>query len=422
MLRLRYLYTIFLTIFFPVIIARLYWKGRRLADYRQRIAERFMLGHHSGVVDIWVHAVSMGEVIAAKPMVLGLLDKGWKVIITTMTPTGSHQVRKIFSDKVAHQYLPYDHPWIVRRFYKKIQPKVAIIMETELWPNYILQAPQFNIPMLIVNARISEKAFPQYKMAKFFFKPLLNQLNAILVQSSDDAIRFQQLGVESSRIQIFGNMKFDALVCSSDNTSLVAQKIKSQLGDDRTVLLLASTHSPEEQMVLEQWPRLLKAIPNAVLWIAPRHPERFDEIVSLVHKSDFRGGRRSQYSVINSQVQVVVIDSIGELGQFFRCCDYAFVGGSLVPMIGGHNVLEPILLDIPTFCGPYMQNSKQICEVLCQNSALQQVNTTQLVDAMIAMHEKPLLREQQIANARNTVQRNQGSVKQYLDFINNLIS
>ena len=413
---MRRIYTFFLYLLVPMIVLRLVWKGRRLAAYRQRMRERFaLISKKKQPVDIWVHAVSLGEAVAITPLVEALLGKSLRVLITTMTPTGSQHVIKRFADKVQHQYVPYDLPWVVRRFFAKYTPKLGIIMETELWPNLINQAKKRYMPLLLANARLSDRAFGQYHRLRFVFKPVLNQFNAILAQSQSDADRFIALGAAPAIVEAFGNMKFDLQIQAKPNE--FCRLLKEQWGDKRTVVMIASTHDNEESQILKQLSKLKQAIPDLVLLIAPRHPERFSIVYQLCVDSGYCVAKRSEAHTVNSQVDIVVVDTLGELLSFYQVSDYAFVGGSLVP-IGGHNVLEPIAMQVPVFCGPYMQNSKAICQELEASQAIIKVQQAeQLIDAIIKVHQNKQDKEQLIANASSVLAANQGTMTRYLEKI-----
>lgn len=413
---LRYIYTVLLYLLTPFILLRLYWKGRCLPAYRQRIHERFSFGKiAASEVDVWLHAVSLGEVVAATPLIDALLAKKLRVLVTTMTPTGSQQVISRFGQRVVHQYVPYDLPWVLRRFFKKINARVGLIMETELWPNVIHEATQAHLPLLLINARISDKAFTSYQKARFFFKPILAQFNAIFTQSELDALRFKALGAPVEKVHVLGNMKFDLQMEVLNQGSY--EQLKIAWGKSRPVLIAASTHDDEENQILTRLNTLKAAIPELVLLIAPRHPERFKAIYELSQRHEFKTGLRSQPESIDATIDVLVLDSLGELPGFYKMSDYAFVGGSLVP-VGGHNVLEPIAMQVPVFCGPFMQNSKTICSDLCVANAMQQVaDCDALITALIAMHHDPSQRARQIANATAVLEANQGSVARYLDVV-----
>ena len=412
----RHIYTILLYLLTPFILLRLYWKGRRLPAYRQRIGERFSLGKiASPEVDVWLHAVSLGEVVAATPLIDALLTKQLRVLVTTMTPTGSQQVMTRFGQRVAHQYIPYDLPCALRRFFNTINAKVGVIMETELWPNLIDQAIKAHVPLLLINARISDKAFQSYEKARFFFKPVLAQFMDIFAQSEADAQRFITLGAPADRVHALGNMKFDLQIQVSNSACF--EQLKTTWGAQRPVLMAASTHDDEENQLLTRLTQLKTAIPDLILLIAPRHPERFKTVYELSQRQGFETGLRSHPETINTAVDVVILDSLGELLGFYQISDYAFVGGSLVP-IGGHNVLEPIAMQVPVFCGPFMQNSKSICADLCTAGALQLVDDVDaLCKAITTMYRDSALRVRQVNNATAVLEANRGSVERCLDAI-----
>ncbi|PJD90556.1 MAG: 3-deoxy-D-manno-octulosonic acid transferase [Legionella sp.] len=409
---MRKIYTIIMYALVPFILLRLVWKSRGLPAYRQRIAERFVWNTSpSSQVDVWVHAVSMGEVVAVTPLVERMLAQNLRVLITTMTPTGSQQVLTRFKSQVAHQYVPYDLPWCVRRFFKRYQPRVGLIMETELWPNLIHQAKLAHVPVALINARLSDHAFGYYHRFRRFFAPILSELTWIGAQSEQDAQRYQALGATPSQLTMVGNMKFDLSVAMTSSDVLNQFKIK--WGAHRPVWLAASTHDDEETQLLSQLARIKTAIPDILLLIAPRRPERFQTVYTLVAQQGWNTGLKSQPDTIRADNDVIVLDSMGELMGFYALSDYAFVGASLVP-IGGHNVLEPIAMQVPVFCGPYMQNAKSICDELVKHQALQHcLGAEDVASRLIALHQNPEQRAQQIAAASHVLQANRGTVDKY---------
>lgn len=417
---MRHIYTLFHYLLIPFIILRLYIKSRRLPAYRFRIGERFCLNRKNTLpVDIWLHAVSLGEAVAATPLIDALLAKKWKVLVTTMTPTGSQHVSKRFGDKVVHQYIPYDLPFCLRRFFKNYNPRVGVIMETEIWPNVINQAKQKNMPLFIVNARLSDKSFKSYERFKFMFKPVLNQLTEILAQSEEDAKRFVAIGASKDIVDVLGNMKFDIQLNVSPNKD--CEQLKEKWGSARPVLIAASTHNDEEEQLLSRLDKLKTAIPNLLLIVVPRHSERFQEVYGLSQSFEFKTGLRSQPEMIDSTTDVVVIDSMGELLNFYKVSDYAFVGGSLVP-IGGHNVLEPIAVKVPVFCGPFMTNSKAICRDLCAAGAMVMgKDADEVVAAIIGMYQDDEERQRQVMNASGVLAANRGVVERYMERIESVI-
>ncbi len=410
---MRFVYSFLMYLLTPYLLFRLWWKGRRLPAYRQRIMERFCLGKKENkTFDVWVHAVSLGEVIAATPLIDAMLDKHWTVLITTMTPTGSERVQARFGDKVSHRYVPYDLPGVLKRFFKQQKPKVGVIMETELWPNLIYQARAAQVPLLLANARLSERSLNGYLKVKFLFKPVLNQFSAVLAQSEDDAKRFIALGAREDLVHVLGNIKFDLQTHTVDSAKF--KELKKHWGADRIVVIAASTHENEESQILLHLKRLQKAIPRVVLLIAPRHPERFQTVYHLGIQAGFNTGLRSALDTLSPENEVVVLDSLGELLGLFQISDFAFVGGSLVP-VGGHNVLEPIAMNVPVLSGNQVHNFKTICRDLEEAQAIQLVSQAdELIDAIIKLHTDQELKKRMVKNATAVLESNKGALLKHL--------
>lgn len=412
----RIFYTLLMYSLLPYFLGRLCWKGRQLPGYRQRIAERF--GYAFGgsqPVDIWVHTVSLGEVIAATPLIEALLAEHFTLLVTTMTPTGSDRVMRYFGSKVTHQYLPYDLPGAIKRFFNHYQPRLGLIMETELWPNLIAGAQKRGLPVMLVNGRLSPKSYQGYAYGGRLFAPLLKKFHAILVQTPEDRDRFLQLGASPASVQVLGNMKFDVTLTKPALGRF--ESMKQAWGASRPVLMLASTHADEEQQVLTQLPVLKQALPAVVLLVAPRHPERFDAVYQLCVQAGFKTGRGSQSQALTPAVDIVVLDSLGELMQAYQCADYAFVGGSLAP-VGGHNVLEPIAMGTPVFSGPNVHNFQSICQSLQAAGAMQLVESAaQLVQGVIALYKHDDKKYQQVAAATRVLMENRGSLQRYMAVI-----
>lgn len=413
---IRHGYTLILTALSPLILFRLYWKSRRLPAYRQRMLERFCLNKRASTpIDIWVHAVSLGEVVAATPLIEALLKKKHRIIVTTMTPTGSQQVIKHFGHAVQHQYVPYDLPWALRRFFKTYNPRLIIIMETELWPNLIHQAYLRQIPLLLANARLSDHAFKQYEKVRFLFAPVLRQFTAIFAQSEEDAKRFIALGASSKHVFMLGNLKFDIQMQANTHEAILS--LKEKWGADRTVVIAASTHDDEEKQWLSHLNQLKQAIPDVILLLVPRHPERFQQVFQLSMAHGFNVALRSARDTLNTTVDVLVVDSLGELVHFYAISDYAFVGGSMVPK-GGHNVLEPIAMRVPVFCGPHMNNSKAVCQVLQDAKAIVMLSTVaELIQALVTLHKDKPQKQLQVNQASAVLSANQGTIARYLKHI-----
>lgn len=412
---MRQLYSLFMVLLTPILLLRLCWKSKGLPAYRQRIAERFALKPLK-TADLWLHAVSLGEVVAATPLIEAFLEKGWQVLVTTMTPTGSERLQKHFGLRIAHQYIPYDIPWLMQRFYRQVQPRMALIMETELWPNMIHFAAAAKIPLYLLNARLSDRSLRQYQKVAFFFHPLLEKFSGIFAQSQEDARRFIALGAAEKCLQALGNLKFDGQMQASCAEKL--SPLKKRWSEARSVFIAASTHNDEEAQILSTLKALQAAIPDILLVIAPRHPERFQEVFQLSLNAGFNTQLRSKEEALSPEMQVLVLDSLGELSGFYSLCDYAFVGGSLIP-VGGHNVLEPVAAGIPVFTGMHMQNSKSICQDLLAAKAMQMLsNADALIEALIQLHQNPLLKKNQVANATKILNANQGVVQRYLKTLN----
>jgi len=410
---MRFVYSFLMYVLTPYLLVRLWWKGRTLPAYRKRILERFFIGHKAHKnIDVWVHAVSLGEVIAAIPLIDALLNKKLAVLVTTMTPTGSEQVQARFGQKVSHYYIPYDLPCVLKRFFKQVKPRVGVIMETELWPNLIYQAHKAGIPLLLANARLSEGSLKGYLKLKRLFKPILNLFSAILAQSEQDAERFMSLGAGKNLIQVLGNMKFDLKTQAVEKHGF--EGLKALWGSERVVIIAASTHDDEESQILSRLKRLQQAIPNVVLLIAPRHPERFQTVYQLCIKAGFNTGLRSEHNTISFANDVVVLDSLGELLGLFQVSDYAFIGGSLVP-VGGHNVLEPIAMNVPVLSGNRVHNFKAICDDLEDAKAIQLVHHADgLIDAIINLYRDKKFKQQMVKNATAVLEKNKGSVGKHL--------
>ncbi|MFI4919291.1 MAG: lipid IV(A) 3-deoxy-D-manno-octulosonic acid transferase [Legionellales bacterium] len=413
---MRFMYSCLMYLLTPYLLIRLWWKGKYLPAYRQRVLERFCIGiKQNKTVDVWVHAVSLGEVIAASPLIEALLDNKWSVLVTTMTPTGSERVLARFGDAVAHQYIPYDLPVVLRRFFRQVKPRIGVIMETELWPNLIYQARAATVPLILANARLSDNSLTGYMKLQFFFKPLLNQFAAVFPQSQDDAKRFIALGAKEDLVHVLGNMKFDLQTNTVNSEKF--QDLKERWGSERVVVIAASTHEDEESQILACLRRLQQAIPQVLLLIAPRHPERFQKVYQLALDAGFNTGLRSNLATLAVDNEVVVLDCLGELLGWFQLSDCAFIGGSLVA-VGGHNVLEPIAVGVPVISGNQVHNFKAICRDLEEAEAILLVEHADgLIDAIIKLHEDKAFRQQLTKNATAVLENNKGSLAKYLQQI-----
>jgi len=421
----RWLYIVLLYLLLPLILLRLYWRGRKAPAYRLRWRERFGVSSPlSALVQrpIWLHAVSVGETLAAQPLVAAI-RKQWPdhpLLITTMTPTGSERVQALWGGSVHHVYAPYDFPHAISRFLDAWNPAALIIMETELWPNTLAAAKSRAIPVLLANARLSEKSAQGYAKAGGLTRSLMQSLSMVAAQDQATADRFLSLGLPPEKVSVTGSVKFDLSL--PDDLPQQAKKLLDQWRlHEREVWVAASTHDGEDEPVLAAHRQLLQTTPDALLILVPRHPERFQQVAELITQQGFNMARRSAQQSVSPQTQVLLADSMGELLLWLAMADVAFVGGSLVP-VGGHNTLEPLALLVPTLTGPYFMNFQVINEALIDAGALAVVESSaDLADAILKLLNEPKLVAQQRASAEQVMLANRGAVQRQLDLLQQLI-
>lgn len=420
----RTLYTLLFHLGLPLVALRLFLRGRKAPAYRQRIAERFSLGlapmRQGG---LWVHAVSVGESIAAAPMVRALLKAypDLPITITCMTPTGSERIRVLFADepRIQHCYLPYDLPWAAGRFLDHVRPRLGIIMETELWPNHIHQCAKRGIPVALANARLSERSARGYARFARLTRPMLAEMSLIAVQTETEAERFRSLGARAECVQVTGSIKFDLKI--DEQLPARALELRTQWNaTQRPVWIAASTHEGEDQVILDAHRQLLEVHGDALLILVPRHPERFNAVHALC-SGQFTTVRRSQDTLVGAQTQVLMGDTMGELLFLYALADIAFVGGSLVAN-GGHNPLEPAALSLPVIMGPHVFNFLEISAMLREAGALQQVDDAQgLAKAVQRLVELPQDARRMGAAGRTVMVANQGALQRLLDALGRLV-
>jgi 3-deoxy-D-manno-octulosonic-acid transferase len=345
----------------PLLLLKLWRRGKKSPAYRQRIAERF--GFASQSVDqspLWIHAVSVGEVVAIAPLIrrLHLQYPEQAILLTTSTPTGAQRVRKLFKNnaKVFHQYCPYDQPCAVSRFLSKHQPIGLLIVETELWPNMLAQCKQRAIPVMLANGRMSKKSKRGYQKLASMTATMLSQVDLLVAQYASDGEQFKKLGLSAHKLIVSGSVKFDMII--GENVLSEAAAFKARAGS-RATIILGSSHVSEEQGVLEQMADIWQQYPDMLLIIVPRHPERFSEVAELATQYTNQVLRRSQ-SDINEQCQVYIGDTMGELSMLYACADIAVVGGSFVAL-GGQSPIEPAAVGKGVIMGPQQYNFSVIC-------------------------------------------------------------
>ncbi|MEN8215691.1 MAG: lipid IV(A) 3-deoxy-D-manno-octulosonic acid transferase [Pseudomonadota bacterium] len=407
---MRLIYTLIFYLAIPFVLLRLLWRGVRAPAYWQRWSERFGLTLPEQQ-SLWIHAVSMGEVQAAVPLIQALRTRFQSILVTTMTPTGSQRVREVFGDSVSHVYLPYDLPGAMARFLDHVQPRLLIIMETELWPNLLHACQQRAIPVILANARLSANSAAGYQRISGLTRKMLTSVTAVAAQTQVDAARFIDLGAPPSKVHITGSIKFDSRLPAKK-----AENLRQQWGTSRAVWIAASTHDGEEETVLEAFYQLKQTFNDLLLVLVPRHPERFNRVAALCKRRGFVVARRTEGNV-NTQTEIYLGDTMGDLPLLYAACDVAFVGGTLVP-IGGHNLLEPAAVSLPVIMGPHVFECAEICRQLLEAQAAQQVNdAAQLANAVKKYLNDATLKRQTGENGRLFVEKNRGALERLLTII-----
>jgi 3-deoxy-D-manno-octulosonic-acid transferase len=367
---------------------------------------------------LWVHAVSVGEVIAVAPLIKALYQSTTKpILVTTTTTTGAEQVNKLLANEVEHRFMPLDSPWAIKRFLNAIKPEKLLIMETELWPNTLRLVHKSNIPISVVNARLSHRSFKRYLKVRSLFTLISKYLTHVICQNESDAKRFSQLGVDDKKIYISGSIKFDIHIDNS--LKILGNELRSTLGGGREVWVAASTHSGEEEQILEAHSKILMTHPDSLLLLVPRHPQRFSEVDRLCRASGFETSRRSLNEQVSEKTTVYLCDTMGELLTLISAADLCFIGGSLVgKKVGGHNVLEPVSLDVATIIGPSYFNFKDIVEslearqgiLLCQGSE-------SLSKAVSLLFDQDAQRRKLAQNASLVLSEGRGAINRTLDIV-----
>ncbi len=415
---MKYLYNALFYLLIPFEVLRLYWRARRYPAYGKRISERFARSNLNVRDSIWIHAVSAGETLASVGLVSALRHAlpNTPIVLTTTTPTGSALAQSIFKkSEVIHVYKPYDLPIVMRRFLRQINPKALILIEKELWPNTIALCAKHGIPVMLLNATLSQKSVEKYSRAPKFIQVMFKALSVVAAQTQADKKAFIRLGVSAEKITVSGNLKFDKPLPTFEASAQA--NIREALGEPVPTWLAASTHEGEEKIILKAHIKLLKTHPNARLILVPRHPERFNSVASLIEQTGLSYVRRSLGGECDAHTRVYLADTLGDLMLLYDAVDIAFVAGSFKP-IGGHNILEPALLGKAILVGPHMENFKDMLETFLNADALIQVeDTTSLAQHIKQLFENPTRQQILGEHAKGCLDANRGALQVQFDLV-----
>lgn len=407
----------------PLYQWRIKKRAKDSAEYQQERLERF--GPFQDVKNqhaIWFHCVSVGETNAAQPLIEHYLKAGHAVLVTNTTKTGQARAKALFL-KAPYQvlfqavYLPADQRYLVADFYQKYQPKLLILVETELWPNLIDLAQQFKVPCILVNARLSEKSAKGYAKVPSLTRPMLQKLDQLLAQDVATQQRFIDLGIPQNKTQVLGSIKFD--ISAPEQFIHKAQQLQQDWNlANRKIITIASTHAPEEEKLFLAFKTYLEQYPDWLLIVVPRHPERFDEVFAAAQSLNLTTQRRSLEQAIESNTQVYLADSMGEMWLWYALSQACFVGGSLNEPGGGHNILEAMVLDVPTVIGPHYFNFQAIVDEFLQADALKVGQTVdEVVQLLVRCLEDQAFAQQLSQHAIDVLKRNQGSLYKHIAVI-----
>ena len=413
---MRIVYVLLIYLIVPIVIALDAWKALWNPAYRGRLGQRLgFVERQPRPGTVWVHAVSVGEVQAAAALIRALQarDPGLAIVVTTVTPTGAQRAQALFKDTVRHCYLPYDTPQAVRRFLDRIDPQVAIILETEIWPTLYHELGRRRIPLVLASARLSMKSVVRYRRFPSLLAETFARGITIGAQTPADAERFCAIGAPADRVQVTGNIKYDLQIPQASIEA--GRAFRTSCGAGRVVWIAGSTHEGEEEAALDAHAAFCERHPGALLILVPRHPQRFEAVRGLLRRRGVRFVQRSVGLVPDAGHDVFLVDTLGELQVFYAAADIAFVGGSLVP-IGGHNLLEPAVLGLPILSGPYTQNAPDIAAVLEQSGALT------IVPDGAALAQKLIEDCNDPARARAVGERGRGVVAQSRGAVDRLVA
>lgn len=380
-----------------LVVGAPFWVFRMLTSGRYRVGLAERLGavpsalreRVAGREVVWIHAVSVGETLAATPLVRELerAHPGWVVAVSTTTETGQELARKRFPASPVF-YLPLDFGFLMRRYLGVLRPRMVILMESELWPNMMVECGRIGLPMVVANARISDRSFPRFMRLRRLWRPLMERVTMFLAQGEETAGRLREIGVSPERVRVTGNLKYDIRAASK---GAMAEALRGRVAESRPMVVCGSTLDGEEPLLLTAWREVLKAVPGAVLVMAPRHPQRFDAVAQLVAGSGFEVIRATEIGASAGEIAagtVVVLDTIGDLAGVYSLATVAFVGGSLVAG-GGHNPLEPAQFGVPVLTGGSVFNFREVVEAMRARDGIRIVDGDGLPAAMLDLLGDP---------------------------------
>lgn len=419
---MRFLYRLALYLAVPLVCALQLWRGLRDRSYWRAFPERFGFGAPLAPHGVWMHAVSVGEVQACAPLVGALARRHPELplTVTTFTPTGAARARALFGDRAQVRYLPYDLPGAVRRFFARVQPRLAVIFETELWPNLYRECGRRRVPLVLASARVSERSVGRYRRLGALIRATLSEAAVVAAQGAADAERFRALGADPASTHVTGNIKFDFVL--PDGTLERGARLRQLYAPQGALWVAGSTHGgAEERALIEAQRRVRTAHDSALLVLAPRHPQRFAEVAATLSRSGLRFALRSEAASVPPTCEVLLLDTLGELLDFYAAADLAFVGGSLVPA-GGHNLLEPAALGVPILTGPYNTNSEEIAKLLIARGAAEVVHdATELRERVNALLADSVARSAIGQAGRASVDSNRGALEKLLALVEPLL-
>ena len=415
---MRHLYSLLWYLVTPGLLLYLAWRAWREPPYREQWPQRFgVWPPRVPQGAIWLHAASMGEVQASAVFIreLRVAYPDVPLVVSTMTPTGAAHVQRLFGEGVHHAYLPFDYPHAAALFLRTLRPRLAVIVEMELWPNLFAAIRRRGIPLLLVNARLSAASARGYSRLRGLMAGVLACPDAIAAQSREHARRLIHLGAPAERMSVTGSLKFDVTVPASAREQ--GEALRAMLGTERPVWIAASTRDGEEERVLDAFEEVRRSIPDTLLLLVPRHPDRFSRVASLCRERGYVTVTRSGGDPCDPDTQILLGDTMGEMPVFYAAADVAFVGGSLVPL-GGQNVLEPAALALPVVVGPHTFNFEQIVQQLvARGGACQVADHYHLADAVIELLERPERRAEMGRRAHALIEANRGATRQVLALV-----